>query len=610
MTLQNRLAHLIDPGYAELTGDLDRANEETRMLRASLETVVDVLRDETISIRSPAAMIARLQESGYDTGMLDLMVSQLGWDQIGGMGEGAAQERTTAVEQAIRLFRYSPLAQWSIWLWTGWGLGDKVTVTLKNTAARKVWDEFVTAERNEPVLSEDTVHELSDWLQVKGNRFLVFFTSTKKVNAGQTTIRVMDQAEVTPVANPLDKLDTWFYKREFIGGTLNQAMYYPDHRTLIGEGNLVDKRWALLLEAKIVTSSDKRADLMQPGTAVSVLHIAHNRKDEQSVWGWPITTAAGAWVKGHKQFAEAHLGVALAIAQFVRRSKVKGGSRAVASVIGQIASTLSSSNYTDGNPPGAAGSWHVENEASTTKELPLNTGASDAKADNEMFMSQAGLGMGLLPVSFGLDTARWATAVEMDKAQAMLFERYQRFWAAQFRKIVRLVLLLASKYGPSTFTDKDTTAEISTDSFSLSDYPAVSKAVADQVKNMLEPYASLIPDDTTKALLSKLWSLSLDALGVDTKDLTSEDAFGVGLEPEPAPVPPPMPPPPGGEPAPDDEDAEPEEESAFIQTLQVALQNLEAGDITPDQFAEFMMAQIGEVYSEHGETGRSGSADG
>lgn len=164
MTLQNKIAKLIDPTVttrmAELAGDLYWSSEETRalgaalnessanlressteskklsedlaqvqaesqVLRASLETFYDVLRDEIVSIRSPAAMIAELQESGYDTGMLDLMVNQLGWDQIGGMGEGSAQERTAAVEQAVRLFRYSPLAQWSIWLWTGWDLQVK-----------------------------------------------------------------------------------------------------------------------------------------------------------------------------------------------------------------------------------------------------------------------------------------------------------------------------------------------------------------------------------------------------------------------------------------------------------------------------------------------------
>ena len=596
MTLQNRIAKLIDPAYAELAADLARANEETRILQDSLATFGHMIQNGMVMVPSTQAMTTGLREAGFDSAMIDQMLDQMGWETIASLsgGEDQGRQRQNAVEQAVRLFRYSPLAQWSIWLWTGWGLGDKITVTLKKPKAQKAWDEFVAAERNEPVLSVDVIHKLSDWLLVKGNRHLAFFTTTTGTGAGLSTVRILDQDEITPVPNPADKLDVWFYKRTFSnGGTMAQELYYPDHGTLLGDGKLLDKRWKILVEAGKVKADAKRADLQKTAvpTAVSILHIAHNEKDEQSSWGWPITTAAGAWVKGHKQYGEARLGVAIAVAQFVRRSKIKGGSRAVASFAGQIASTLSRNNYLDTNPPGAPGSWHVENEAATTKELPLRTGASDAKDDNEMFSWMALLGMGLFPTSAGLDTSRWATAVEMDKAQAMIFERYQRFWAAQFRKIVRLVLLLASKYGPAKFTDEDTKAEISTDSFSLSDYPDVSKAVADQVKTMLEPYTSVIPPDTTKALLSKLWSLSLDALGVDTTDLTSEDAFGVGLEPEPAP--PVAPPPPE-----DEEEPEPEEESAFVQTLQVALQNLEAGDITPDQFAAFMMAEIGEVYSD------------
>lgn len=604
-TIRQRLAATIDPQPAEtiaaLTNDLSESAQQVGILRDSLATFYYVLQEEMVSVASPHKMATNLQEAGFDQALLDQMLDQLGWDTIvalGAGGEDAGRQRQHAVEQAIRLFRYSPLAQWAIWLWTGWGLGDKITVTLKKPQAQEVWDEFAVAERNEAVLSEDTIHELSDWLQVKGNRFLALFTATEGTNKGQSYVRVLDQAQIKPVPNPADKLDTWFYKRSFVVGTDQREIYYPDHRTLLGKNvmgePLLEERWAKLIELKVVRTDAKRADLLQDNTAVSVLHIAHNRKEETSVWGWPVTTASGAWVKGQKQYAEARLGVAMAVAQYVRRSRIKGGSRAVQTFAAQIQSTLSQSNYLDGNPPGAAGSWHVENEASTTKELPLRTGAGDAKDDNELFSWMALLGMGLFPTSAGLDTSRWATAIEMDKAQAMLFERYQRFWAAQFRKLVRLVLMLADRYGPATFSDEDTKAKISTDSFSLSDYPDVSEAVADQVKKMLEPYVGIIPEDTVKAILSILWTTSMEALGLDTTDLTSEKAFGVGMEPKPVP----MPPPPGDEEEPEEE---PEEESAFIGPLQVALQNLAAGDITADQFAEFGLALIGEVYSEQGE---------
>jgi len=41
------------------------------------------------------------------------------------------------------------------------------------------------------------------------------------------------------------------------------------------------------------------------------------------------------------------------------------------------------------------------------------------------------------------------------------------------------------------------------------------------------------------------------------------------------------------------------EAQSFIPVLQIALDNLDNGDITADQFAEYIMAEVGEVYVEH-----------
>lgn len=613
MNLQQRIVEFVAPEYirkvadleetvAQREGDIDqlqnslaKSQQDAVVLRDSLETLGDMLRDEVISVRSPEAMITELQEQGYDSGMLQLLIDQIGWDAISRVsGDEMQQQRQNLVEQAVRLFRYSPLAQWAIWLWTGWGLGDRITATLEDKNAQEWWDEFVGAERNEQVMGEDRLHELSDWLLVKGNRFLALFTAKTGDNAGRTTVRVLDQDEVTPIANPEDKLDVWFYKRTFsTNGTAGgETLYYPDYRTLLGEGGLLEKRWKALLDKGVVSKRDKRADKQQAGTVASIFHVAHNRKEETSPWGWPITTAAGAWVRGHKQFSEARLGVAMAISQFVRRTRVSGGSRAVRSYISQIASTLSQTNYTDTNPPAAAGGWHAENKAAETKELPMTTGATQAKDDNAMFAWMAGLGLGVFPTSMGLDTSRWATAVEMDKAQAMLFERYQRFWSAQFKKLVRTVLMLGSKYADLGFTEDDVQAEISTDSFSLSDYPAVSEAVAQQVEKMLTPYVELgvLPEDTAKGLLSILWRKSLDALGADIgRDLTTDEAFGVGEEPE-EPASPPATTPPEEEP-----EEEPEPGMELDHVFEQAIISLENGDITPEQFAEFGLATIGDI---------------
>jgi len=601
MTLRTQLADWLAPQRVQETLKLEKELEKTRSdaiaMTSALATFGDILRDTVSGVPLvPSEIASKLTEGGVDEVILQQLIYQLGYDQLSSLSstvDESGQEREALVKQARTMFKYSPLVQFSIWLWTGWGLGDRITITLENDQAQKIWDEFWTAERNESIFGADQIHELSDWLLVNGNRFVALFTATSGENAGQTTARILDQDEVTPIANPEDRLDVWFYKRAVttttgIGG---DTYYYPDYKTAMGDGGLLEKRWATLLQKKVVSDRDKRADKLKAGTTVCIFHVAHNQKDEKSPLGWPLTTTSGAWVRGHKQFSEARLGVAMAIAQFVRRSKVQGGSRAVKSVIAQVASTLSRNNYLDRNPPGAAGSTHVENSAVDTEELPMRTGASDAKDDNAMFSWMALLGMGLFPTSAGLDTSRWATAVEMDKAQSMIFERYQRFWTAQFKKLVRIVLMLESKYGAVKLTVEKTIADISTDSFSLSDYPAVSKSVADQVDKMLTPYVEkgLIKDDTARQLLAMLWRMSTDALGSGvSRDLTTPEAFGVGDEEEA---------PDNSEPAVGDEEDEVEPGMEELQGRQFAqaLRSLQLGETTPAQFAEWAFEVVGDA---------------
>jgi len=573
-----RIAELEDKiaGFEAQRGELA---ETQRAMEDVVRLLSDALQHTYVPGVSlvPEKAIAELREGGIDETVLFQLTNQLGWDQVGALADvrrDNEREWQLTVEVSERLFKYSPLAQWSVWLWTGWGLGDKVTVTLDDPGAQEWWNEFVEAERNEPIISQDVIHELSDWLLVRGNRYVVFFAATSGPNAGRATARVLDQGEMTPIANPQDKLEAWFYKRSYRVGNRDETLYYPDFRTFLG--GQADARWSMLQKQKVIPVGAKRADEIQlngdnlPGTVATVMHIAHNRKDESSVLGWPLFTASAAWLRGHKQFAESRLGVAMAVAQFVRRSQVKGGSRAVNSVISQVASTLSRNNVLDTNPPGAAGSWHVENEAAATKELPMRTGASDAKADNDLFSWMALLGNGLFQTSAGLDTARFATAVEMDKAQSMIFERYQRFWASQFQKMARIVLLLGQQFGSQSFTDIK--AQVSSDTFSLSDFPPVTEAIAQMVDSLLTPYVGngTIDADTAREILRQLWLIEFNALNIGTAGELSQQVIDGGG-------------------ANDGADEQPPEN--FAEVIRQAIQRLDDGEISAEQAVEFLRGE-------------------
>lgn len=583
-----------------LYGKIETQQKRLDLLENESRGTIDALKDSIAILgvylqeygleTGPKQALTALRESGVDEAILLDLITQLGWEQVTTMGSqtDTGQERTLAVRQSERLWKYSPLYQWAVWLWTGWGLGDRIEVTIpENEPGQEWWDEFVTARRNAAVMGQDKINQLSDWLLVKGNRFLALFTATQGQDRGRTTIRVFDQDELTPVYNPDDRTDVWFWERRFTLGGSPATLYYPSWETLLAED--LEERWTRLIRLRAVSGSAQRADTAVEGTVVCIYHIAHNQKEENSVWGWPLSTTSGSWTRGHKQFAEARLGAALAIAQFVRRTSVQGGSRAVDSVISTIASTLSRSQMFDTNPPAAAGAWHVENQASKTEELPLRTGAGDAAEDNKLFSWMALLGSGLFPTSAGLDTSRWATAVEMDKAQSMVFERYQGFWSTQIRTLVGVVLQLGQVYGGLTVVADGPEPQITIDTFSLADFPSVASAIGQFSSQMLVPLVQngVIDPSVGARLSAELWRIVLQALGVTSAiDLTSEEAFMPKPKPEPAP------PPPEEEPVPAEEPAEEPPVDIVAEMMGRVIDRYRQGEIDGETAAEFILTEM------------------
>lgn len=533
------------------------------------------------------------------------------WDIIGGATGDLGLERERAVKASKWLFKCNPLAQWAIWLWTSWGMGDKVRVSVidkktdksvgKKTRSPSVQlantavDEFFTAERNEPVLADDNIKELSRWLLVGGNRFFVFFTSTVD---GITTVDLIDQDEMKPIKNPDRKKVVWFYKRTWTPeGKTSKTMYYPDYKTYFAERDTstlnIDQRWQHLVELETVREDAKKSwgdgdnigdGETTPSTDAYILWSRHNIKDEDELWGWPLLTNPRAWLQAHQHLLESRLTLAEAATQYFQRMEVEGGSRAVKSVIGTIKSNLSQNQRYDTNPPATAGSTQVQNKAVTTTDLPLITGASDTATDNKTFVWMALLGAGIFPTSAGLDAARFATALEMDKAQSMLFEEYKSFWGAQFKKIAKIALLALEKHSNANFGDY--TIVVSIDTFSLADFPAIAKTIGGFVRDTITPLveADVVDRDPVMAIITRFYKMALDSLGVeDAADLTSDEAFGIGVEreepPEPAPVVVPVVP--GAE--------------MPMSAEERILENLRDGNITPEIVREWMIGELGDM---------------
>jgi len=284
-------------------------------------------------ILPPEQLIAQLKEQG-DSALLTDLVHQLYWEQLGtpGYAGDVTAERNRAIDESRRLWKYNPLAQWTINLWTNYGFGENVEIQPEDEAAAEVWEEFWAADRNQSVLAADKIADkFSNWLLVDGDRVLAFFASTVD---GEATVRRINTKEIVEVVtDPDDDSKPLFYKRQWTTPQgQSHTWYYPDWEAFF-EGSL---------ERAELPRGAVRADEQNRGTAVCILHMVFNGKDEDSLFGWPLLGAGSPWIRAQKRFMEDRLAVSAAKAMYVRKAKVSGGSRAVDNVIANLRNALSS----------------------------------------------------------------------------------------------------------------------------------------------------------------------------------------------------------------------------------------------------------------------------
>jgi hypothetical protein len=571
--------------------------DERRKLEQSAKMLYDAYLEGPWQ-KTPERLVGDLME--LDSSILQDLLLQLGWEAYGaGYSWDNRQQWERAVDESRRLWTNSVAASWMVNLWTNYGMGENIIVTplddgnLKEAdddeptpLAVQVWHDFWEADHNQAILSADKIHELSNWTLIDGERFLAFYISDLD---GEARVRTIDPKEIVEiVCDPNDADTPWFYKRQFTDSNKSQLeWYYPDWRLFFSD-DLESAAEAVL------DDNDVRADKLNngeddeigvkttAGTVVCVLHIAHNRKEANSLRGWPLLAPAGApWVRGHKKFREDRAAVAAAAAMFAQKISHSGGSRAGEALrtTMQTALTATSSSY-DANPPPVAGSTWIGNEAVDLEKLHnIGTAAGDAKNDGEAMLLMAGLSGGVYPHWMGAgDAYRLATATSMEGPMLRQFSRYQQFWSAQFRKMVRIVLQAYEKYNPATFETYD--AEVSTDRLVEADLEVITSALSRFFKDVIGPQieAGTIDQDAVKAMSAATSRIVLQALGVaEADEIASDEAFGVGVEVEPEP-----------------EEEEPE--PVLPEELMLAVrERYEAGESTAEALVDWALVTLAEM---------------
>lgn len=479
----------------------------------------------------PDELMRQLKE--YDSELVLDLVDRLAWEQVGQYTALSDEQRQRAVKDSTRLWTYSPVAQWIISLWTSYGLGEEIAIqpideNESETGARAVWKEFWEADRNQAILATDRLRNISDWLLISGNRFFVFFISTVD---GETIIRrVLQDQIVAIITDPEDDSRPLYYKRVWSQNGEHKTAYYRDWRAAfddkfpddvpgVDEGQIIG-----LSESEI-----KEIEGEKPGTQIVMLHVPFQELDESSLFGWPLLAPAGtSWFRGHREFFQNRLAVSRAVAAFVRRRSIKGGTRAVDDVKRALQSSLVTSGVWDTNPPPAAGSEDIHNKAITTEDLPMRTGASDAKADGEMFTWMVGLSGRLFPHYLGVgDAYRLATATSMEKPLEMQFSAYRKRLSSMFRQIVRIVLTAKEKYGNGSFETME--AEVTTDRLVQLDLTNITAGLTSMFKDIIA--TAEIPDESKMKLIVFSIQTILQAAGAsNVSEIIDEEHFDLEQE--------------------------------------------------------------------------------
>ncbi|TET49607.1 MAG: hypothetical protein E3J64_09395, partial [Anaerolineales bacterium] len=528
-TLRNRLPRLVSGG-------------EIRRIQETMHALSEAYYQGPFQL-PPEQLLSQLRE--YDSTVLGDLVNQLYWEQLGlGYSMDLSRARQRATDESCRLWIYSVLHQWSISMWTNYGYGENIVVTAKDTKpegeiseteeplkyGEEVFREFWEATRNKPVLAADKMHGMSNWLLVKGNQFFSYSSSTLD---GEATIRKIKPAEIVEIVkDPDDASVPWFYKRQWstMKG-VSRTWYYPAWEVFF-ESDL-DKKADEVLPQNAVRADTMRVNEEGLGTAVCIQHVAHNCKEEDSLWGWPLSVAGAPWLREHKRFRENRSAVAASRAMYTWKVGVKGGSRAVQGVQSQLASAFATGGSKETNPPPVAGSTWVENPAAVLEALSQKTGAGDAKEDGNALAWMGLLGLGVYPHYGGIgDVLRWATAQMLEGPILRQWSRYQLFWSAQFRTMVRIVLKFREKYGGAGSVQgaKFSTyeAEVSTDRLVETDLAAITSAVSDFYERVFVPLIEngIVSADLAGAVTARILRIMLQALGVaDADDVASDEAF-------------------------------------------------------------------------------------
>jgi len=405
------------------------------------------------ALQSPEMIAKTFKE--MDPHMLDMMLRMQQSAMIYPTVSDEAS-RIATVNESRSLYMWDVVTQNIIDLWTDYGFGSKLELKSLDERAQKILDAFFTAEQNQYILGQRQLADLSTQLLTDGEFYFVIYVGKGKGSI--PTIRTIPTEQIKEViTNPDDAKVPLFYKRVWsdVGGS-QTTLYYRDWRVGSDDEGAVAKVLAAKPEIATSRAENKSKDAAEESakakghkvtakeleayaTDVFVLPVTFRA---QNLRGWPLMTAGAPWSRAYKNFLQDRAAVSKAVAMFVDKIKVKGGSIALNDMMGRLNSSLTTgSGNLETNPAPVAGSTWGENESLDRSRMPLTTGAGDAEKDGAPLLAMAGLAGRVFSHYLGRGEAyRLATATAMEQPVLRAFNRYRRFWDSVWQDVAIIAL--------------------------------------------------------------------------------------------------------------------------------------------------------------------------
>jgi len=323
--------------------------------------------------------------------------------------------REAVVRKARRFARYDPISARTVQLHRIFVLGRGLTFSATEEKTQAVIDAFLDDPLNRSMFSYEGMKRSVDDYYIDGERATVIFPGQGKVK-----VRRLDPLEIKDiVTNPEDAGEVLGYRREFTGPTGNVANYFY---------------WDFLIPKARRNKKDKAI----PGGSVTQDGVI--RFSPYGTRGWPVLTPSIDWSNAHLEFMRARTALTAALAKFAWKKKIQGGAKAVAAFQSTFESGFVHSD-TEDKPGPAAGSIYVENQSGDLQPIKTDTGAGNARTDQQVLLQQAVMGSGwAAPHYYGDDQSRFATSKEMELAIMKQVECGQRTEADFYSELIKVAL--------------------------------------------------------------------------------------------------------------------------------------------------------------------------